>query len=111
VATRDYTLALTGAAQRLSDVYGDGVGVVNAVNDIAYRELILAQDPANAAAIFVGASASVSSTAFGFSLDPTEATAQDKVYLGPFDGGAIKLSQLWVIGTATQKLHIFGIPD
>ena len=53
----------------------------------------------------------VSSTSFGIALDPTQATAQDRVMIGPFTwGGGAKLSDLWVNGTATQKLMVLGIP-
>lgn len=53
---RTYSLALGSASARLSDVYGDGVGVVNPRNDIPYRSLTLT--PSAGAAITVRAAVS-----------------------------------------------------
>jgi hypothetical protein len=105
---KHFTLTLTGSAQRLSSVLTDPT--VGGRDDVGYRQIILSQVPANGAVIYVGASSGVSSTSHGFSLDPTQATAVDKVSLGPFDSGPIRLSDLWVIGTNNELLGIFGIP-
>lgn len=108
MAARMYTLALTGVAQRLSNVLTDPTP--GGIDDEAMVQIILAQDPANAAAIYIGNDSTVSSSVFGFSLDPTQATAQDRQSIGPFAKGCVKLSELWAIGTNTEKLHIFAVP-
>lgn len=108
MAARDYTLTLTGVAQRLSSVLANTTP--GGTNDEACRQIVLAADPGNAAAVFVGASAAVSSSLFGFSLDPTQATAQDRQSLGPFPDGPVKLSEIWVIGSSNEKLHVFAVP-
>lgn len=105
MAFRHYTVTLNGAAQRLSVALG-----LDAAGDVPYRQVILAADPANANVVYVGGDSGVSSTNHGFSLDPTQATAKDRESLGPFPTGAIKLSEIWVIGTNTQRLMIAGVP-
>jgi hypothetical protein len=105
---KDFTLTLTGVAQRLSTVLADPT--VGGKDDIPFRQIILCQDPANAAVIYVGSSSAITSTNFGFSLDPTEATAKDRESIGPFEAGPVKLSDLWVLGTNAQKLHVLGVP-
>ena len=107
-----YTLTLDGTAQRLSQVYSSGAGNAqpSAAQDIPFRQVFLQADPANANVVYVGASSAVTSVNHGISLDPTQATAQDRVSLGPFPTGAVKLSDLWVIGTNAQRLMVLGIP-
>ena len=107
MAVRHYNLTLTGVAQRLSSVLTDTNP--GGANDEAIRELHLSADPGNAAAVYVGAASTVSSASHGFSLDPTQAS-QLPVKLGPYDAGAVKLSELWVLGTNTEKLHLLLIP-
>lgn len=107
MSVRDFTLTLNGAAQRLSTVLA--VTEPGGSRDEAYRQLMLQADPANAAAVYVGSSNAVSAASHGFSLDPTQATAPVLV-IGPFETGPVKLSEIWVLGTNTEKLHIFGIP-
>lgn len=110
MAFAHHALTLTGAAQRLSDVYGDGAGVVNAVHDIPLRQIVFAADPANGAVVYVGGDDSVSATDHGFSLDPTQATAQALLNVGPFSTGPVKLSDFWVLGTDGQRLMIGVVP-
>lgn len=109
MAFRHFVLTLTGVAQRLSDVYGDGVGVVLAGSNIPYRQVIFSADPANGSAIYVGADNTVSSTDHAFSLDPTQAS-QKPFSLGPFDTGPVKLSDLWVVGANNERLMLGGVP-
>lgn len=104
------TLTLTGVAQRLSQVYASGAGNVDptAAEDIPYRQVILAADPANTNVVYIGAS-TLTSTSFGFSLDPTQAS-QEPVSLGPFDTGPLKLSEIWALGTNAERLMIALVP-
>lgn len=100
MAARSFNLSLTGAAKRLSDVYGGAAGVINAADDIPYRQLCL---EAETAAVQIGSANTVSATIYGNSI-ATGAT----LILGPYETGPLKLSDLWAFGTAT--LHILGIP-
>lgn len=101
---KQYSLTLSGAAQRLSSVLA--VTTPGGEQDQACRQIILAADPANANVIYVGSDADVSSTNHAFSLDPTQATAKDRETIGPFDCGPVKLSEFWVLGTGSQRLMI-----
>lgn len=98
-----YSLTLSGVAQRLSSVLA--VPTVGGEQDFACLQVLLAADPANAAAVYIGSSSSVSSTSHAFSLDPTQAS-QNPVSLGPFQMGCVKLSEIWVIGAANERIMI-----
>lgn len=101
---KQYSLTLTGTAQRLSTVLG--VTTPGGEQDQACRQIILAADPANANAVYVGSDDTVSDSNHAFALDPTQATARDRETIGPFDAGPVKLSEFWVLGTASQRLMI-----
>lgn len=118
MAFRHYTLTLTGAAQRLSDVLfapssnkpaGSDPG---ALLDVPLKQIIFAAVPANANVVYVGGSnAVVSATSHAFSLDPTEATMSGPVTIGPFtDCGPLKLSDFYVLGTNAQLLAFGVVP-
>lgn len=107
MAFRHYTLTLTGGIDRLSSVLGDVTP--GGPQDLACRQIILAADPANGNVVYFGGSA-VSSTSAAFALDPTQATAGDRQSLGPFDCGAVKLSEIYAIGTANQRVFIGLVP-
>ena len=104
MALKHYDILLTGAAQRVSTVAGV------AVDDISFRQLIVSADPANTAVAYGSDDSNISATNHGFALDPTQATAVDKVSIGPFESGAVRLSDLWVLGTNNERLHILGVP-
>lgn len=109
---RHYTLTLTGTAQRLSRVLPSGAADVepSAVENIPFRQLIFAADPANSAVVYIGGeNATVSATSHGFSLDPTQAS-QGPVSVGPFETGPLKLSQFYVLGTNNERLMVLGVP-
>jgi hypothetical protein len=107
MAVRHFDLTLNGAAQQLSSAIPSVAGAAGP--DEAYRQLIFSSAPANAAAIYIGATSSVSSASHGFSLDPTQAS-QQPVSVGPFESGPVKLSEIWVIGANAEILHVLGIP-
>jgi hypothetical protein len=108
MAARHYTLAVGAVAQRLSDVYGDGVGVINAVNDIPYRQILLQAEAVKQVDVFVGMAA-VTVANYGV-LVPTAAANPPVVTLGPFEMGPLKLSDLYAISTGAIDLHILAIP-
>ena len=102
---KHYALTLTGVAQRLSSVLA--VIEPGGSQDLACRQIFLSADPANTAVVYIGgASPVVSSTSHAFALDPTQATAKDREVIGPFDAGPVKLSEIWAIGTANERLMI-----
>ena len=111
MAFRQFTLTLNGAAQRLSRVYASGAADAqpSATDDIPYRQILFAADPANTAVVYIGSASTVLSTAHAFSLDPTQAS-QFPVSLGPFEAGPLKLSDFWVLGTNNERLMIGGVP-
>lgn len=100
---RHFNLTVGAAAVRLSDVYGDGAGVINGRNDIPYRQVFLQAETAD---VEIGA-AGVTTTTYGVKVPSTAPAAP--VVLGPFDSGPIKLSDLYAIST-NATLHILGIP-
>lgn len=104
MAALHFNLTVGAAAVRLSDVYGDGVGVVNAAHDLPLRQVIL---QAVTADIEIGGDATVSTTTYGVKLPSTAPAAP--VVLGPFETGPIKLSQLYAIST-NATLYILAIP-
>lgn len=98
-----YSLTLDGTIQRLSSVLG--VTTPGGIQDQGCRQIVLAADPANANVVYIGPS-DVSATKHGIALDPTQATAKDRETLGPFIDAPVKLSQLYALGTSTQRLMI-----
>jgi hypothetical protein len=106
---KHYTLTLSGAAQRLSDCFGSGAGVVDPAKDIPFREIMLSSLKANAADIFVGGdNATVTSTSHAFRIDPGDTAPP--ITLGGHDSGGYKLSSIYVLGTASDVLCIGGNP-
>lgn len=103
-----YALTLSGVAQQLNNVLT--VTERGGPQDQACRQILLAADPANTAAVYVGGNNAVSSTSHAFALDPTQATAKDRESIGPFIDGCVKLSDLWVRGTANERLMIGIVP-
>src|SRR5665213_815471 len=99
-----FKLTVGAGPTRLSDVYGDGVGVVNPANDIPYRQLVLQAETAD---VKLGDSAVTVSNNFGVNL-PFTAPA-GTLTLGPYDAGPLKLSDFYAISTSAT-LHILGIP-
>ena len=61
---KHYSLTLDGTAQRLSQVYASGAANAqpSAAEDIPYRQVFLQADPANANAVFIGATSAVNVT-------------------------------------------------
>ena len=100
-----YQLTLAAGAKRLSDVYGDGAGVVNPANDIPYRQLVF---QAEAADLYIGGS-NVSTTTYGVKAAVAGASNTPGGGLGPFNTGALKLSDFYAVG-AGATIHILGVP-
>lgn len=103
MAVRHFQITLAAGAQRLSDVYGDGVSVVDAAHDLPYRQLLLSAAGADA---FLGDDVDTTATDYGAIVD---STGLSPVVLGPFETGPLKLSGLYAAG-AGATLHILAIP-
>lgn len=103
MAAQHYQLTLGAAALRLSDVYGDGAGVINAAHDVPLRQVLLSASGADA---FLGGDDTTTSTDYGVVVD---STALVPVTLGPFESGPVKLSDLYAAG-AGATLHILVMP-
>lgn len=88
-----FTLALTGTAQKLT--------AANGGTDVSFRQLLLTATGADG---FVGGSG-VSSTA-GIKIGTA---APMPVSFGPFQSGAVRLSDLYAVG-AGSTLQIAGVP-
>ena len=101
-----YTLTLDGNVQRLSSVL-PGATADKVAQEQSWSYLSIQADPANTHVAYVGGYPTlVSSTDYGWiiPLPPSNIPA------APFavhDVGAIRLSEFTVIGTNTEKLHIF----
>ena len=106
MAARHFTLAVGAAAVRLSDVYGDGAGVVDAAHDLPYRQILL-QAEVDGGNVFVGES-TVTTADYGVVV-PTAVANPPVVAIGPYETGPVKLSQLYAIST-DSVLHILAIP-
>lgn len=104
MALRAYKLTVGAVATRLSDVFGDGVGVVNAANDLPMRQIVLQAETAD---IKIGDAAVTVSNNFGVNL-PFTAPAATLVF-GPYESGPLHLSDFYAISTSAT-LHILAIP-
>lgn len=106
---KDFTLTLTGSAQRLSAALPNPTP--GGPDDIPFRSLWLQPDGATANAMFVGSSSSVSATNYGVRLPASASGVPSAPSIFEYSGeGPLKLSHFWVLGTSGEKLHILGIP-
>lgn len=105
-----FTLTLSGNAQRLSDALPAGQTAPGSLADVAYLRLDLQPDGANADPIFIGGPQTpLDATNHGLRLPAGSSGAPPAPYT--FEGNAtVKLSHIYVRGTAGQKLHVLGIP-
>lgn len=108
----DFTLALDGTAQHLSDVLAAVVAANQGLDfEPKVRILILQADGANGNAIYVGFSNAVSSTLHAFSIPAgVGGVPATPIILSALQLPELLLSHLWVKGTDGQKLHIGLIP-
>jgi hypothetical protein len=106
---KDLTLTLSGSTQRLSDALVDKTP--GGKDDVPFRALHLQPDGANGNAIFLGSSASVTSSLYGVRLPASASGVPSAPYVFEFSSeGPLKLSHFYVLGTANEKLHILGVP-
>jgi hypothetical protein len=98
-----YTVTLTATARSIATALG-----LTPAQDVALRSLTVQAGKANAADAFVGGSG-LTVTDYGVRVDPAD-TAPPILLLGGVDGGPIKPSKVFVIGTANEILHFCGVP-
>lgn len=99
---KHYTVTLAAAAQSVATALG-----LTASTDIPFRTLTFQAGKANTNDAFVGGSG-VTTTDYGIRLDPGDTAPP--VVVGAYDTGGLKLSDVYVIGTADEKVHILGVP-
>jgi hypothetical protein len=104
MAVVDYTLTLTGSAQALSTATSASAATV--------RTVTIQQDPANTHVAYVGASSALTSAAWGVRLPaPVAGEPAAPFMLGDTQSqhGHFKLSDVYVLGTAAEKLHLLVV--
>lgn len=97
-------LTLSATPQRLSNVYGGAslTDRVNAAQDLPCLMVLLQATGADA---YLGQDNTVSSSVYGTKVASASTGAER---LGPFWGGAVKLSDLWVVGSGAT-LHVTAV--
>ena len=108
---RHYNLTLDGNIQRLSSVLANSE--VGGPDDESLRVIQLQMQGDSAGPLFVGGAPKVgttvtlTSTDHGFRLEPGAAGVPAAPYLlGEFETGPIRLSDVYVLGTDSEVLHI-----
>lgn len=104
------TGTLSGSAQSLLALFFGAAEPVGGPNDVAVSSLNVQADTGNSNVIYFG-TAGVSATDFGFEIPiPTAGVPAFPYVTGPFDrGGPFRLSEIHVIGTADEILHVLYI--
>lgn len=97
-----FQLTLAAAAQRLSNGYGGASSgnAIDPVQDVPLREVHIY---AEAQPLYIGKDANVASSSFGDTC-----TATNRIIIGPYNNGGIKLSDVWIAG-AGATAHVFGV--
>lgn len=111
------TITLTGNAQNVADSFAAPAATAvsvpstdRALKDAACRTISLQQDAGNTHIVAVGADNTVTTSAYGLGLPiPVGAALPAPIILGAYDQGGIRLSDLWIIGTANEKVHVLAV--
>lgn len=101
MSVRHYNLAITAAAQPLSNALTPATRGGSA--DEACRQVILSTETD----CFIGGSG-VTTSVYGYKVFAAT-NATEPLVIGPFDAGPVKLSDIYVVGTS-GNLHILAIP-
>jgi len=96
-----YTLALAASAKRLSDVLGGTPGTPDETKNVPFRQLLFT---ATGAAATIGGAGVTTTTGVTVAT-----TAPLPLSIGPFPTGAVKLSDLYAVGTGAT-LTVLGVP-
>lgn len=106
--TAHYVLTLNGAAQQLSSVFPALTGgLKSGAYDYPCTFLTLQPGGGNANPIYLGDDASISSTDYGFRLEAATGGIPPAPFVFDPPVGNVKLSDLYVLGTAGETLHLF----
>lgn len=98
------TLTLTGSVQTLLAAMSDTT--IGGADDPACQAIILQPDGANAGVVYVGGDGdTITSSEHGFSLPAGTAGVPPSPFVLPIST-VLRPSQVKVLGTNTQKLHI-----
>ena len=105
--TRQYQLTLSGAAQSLTDAIATDLSLLSETDrNPVFRSLSLQADDGNSNPVFCGADSAVSAANHGFRI-PTPVTAIPEL---PYViNGPGHVGDVWVLGTADEKLNIFVV--
>ena len=103
-------ITLTGSAQKLSTATGicDFVGVTSngALGNLSCSEIHIQPEGANANVVYFGDS-HITTSLFAFRM-PAGDTGDPPppMVIGPYSRSPIKLDDMYVLGTAAQKVHL-----
>jgi hypothetical protein len=102
---------LSGSAQSLLALLFGAGEPVGGENDVPCNLLMLQADDGNSNEIRVGVGTGLSATDWGLWINAPATSVPDRpLVIGPFDrGGPIKLSEVFVLGTANEDLHVFYV--
>ncbi len=100
-----YTLTLTGSAQKLSTaISGDATDSIPASPNF----MSLHADSGNTHVIYVGGTnATLTSSNFGFRIEAPVTSIPPAPFIRELTGNSRNLQNFYVLGTNTEKLHIF----
>lgn len=104
---RHYTVTLTATATPVLTLV-DPTLARGGARDEAFRFISVQAGKANNSDAFVGGP-TLTTTDYGVRLDPGD-TAPPLDLVGHYDAGPVKLSDIYVVGAAGEKLHFLCIP-
>lgn len=102
-----YTLTLSGSVQKLSDALGTGYASPGSARDIRVSSISIQADGGNSQLIYIGGEAptTLTSTDYGSRIEKPVSTIPAAPSILQTKGRGIRPSDVWVLGTAAEKLH------
>lgn len=100
-----YTLTLTGTPQRLSDALGSGYTTPRSSRDVLVTAFVVQPGPANTGPIVFGGSDTLTTTDYGWRVEAANATIPPAPFVLELGGRIVRPSDMFVRGTAGEKLH------
>ena len=104
---QDFTLTLSGSAQPLSDAFQNKLA--GGPDDSPLQWLSVQPDAANSGIIYFGASLAVSSSLYGFRMEVPVSSIPSAPFLWEPAQSRIRASDIFLKGTANDKLHILMV--
>lgn len=97
-----YVATVTASAANLASVLSDA-----AKEDVGCRQISLFVPPSgNSGTVYIGGVNGLTTTSYGFSIPSTGGLYS----LGWYDCGPVKLSDIYIVGTANDKVYISITP-